>query len=773
MFYRKIERDFFRSLVKLITMGIGVASSLILFYIIVNEFNTDSFYKDKNQIQQVFVDYKSPDWNFTGTQLMQPFIPALVQDFSEIETGTVIFDNGKTNFVYHENSIEANTIYADSLYFKVFSRAILEKKTDEILSGINTAVITKKFAKKCFGDNKSALSKIIYLNGSRPIEVIAVIEDWPANSSQTADVLLSFSTLKDENRLYMGWGGGDSFQGFIKLNKNVSAKVVEAKIPDFIKKYVDVDADEADGMFTTYLLVSISVANLKSNPDKKIILYIMLFVGILILGLVCFNALLINLSAYNKFLKDISIRRVLGASLSDLQRMILLESMLNILVTISIAIMFIWFMNPLVGGFYNFNFFDLLLNASYFWISFLVLVIIFLVNYLVPFNWIIGFFSNQNNFIKSTKNNRFQSILLTIQIGISLSLAIFLYFIHAQLSYANNYDKAYTSDNLIYIELNNEQLYKNHLVLKNEVLKLKNVQSACLSDGVITQGLGGNGFYDNPQEKDLKIFRQIFIDEDFFKTLRVEVKGTDYTKTGENKFIIVNKEVGNIINTENPIGKRLYRGGDSREIKAVVPNLITGSLHTKTEPSVFSKYNEPSVYSTLSIRLSKNGLSTTLKKIKDVFNKIVPNQYIQIKFYNSDIEKNYQFDKTIEKTISFFALLAILITISGLIGFSINIVNKRTKEIGIRKVNGATSASIIVLFNKSFLLNILIAILIFIPISYYLVELWLQNYAYAIDISIWVFLLASLLIGILVLATVSIITYKYANNNPIKILRYE
>ena len=770
MFYRRTKQNSFKNLLKLITMGIGVASSLILFYIIVNEFNTDNFYK--NQIQQVFVDYKSPDWNFTGTHLMQPFIPALVKDFSEIETGTVIFDNGKTNFVYHKNNIEANTIYADSLYFKVFNRIILEKKTDEILSGINTAVITKKFAKKCFGENKSVLSRIIYLNGSRPIEIVAVIEDWPANSSQTADVLLSFSTLKDENRLYMGWGGGDSFQGFIKLNKNTSAKALEEKIPDFIKKYVDIDADKANGITTTYLLVPISDANLKSNPNKKITLYIMLFVGILILGLVCFNALLISLSTYNKFIKDISIRRTLGASLSDLQKMILSESIFNVLVTFGVAIIFTWFMNPLIKEFYNFNFFDLFLNASYFWISFLVLAIIFLVNYLVPFSWIIDFFSN-HNFVKPTKNHNFQSILLTIQIGISLSLTIFLYFIHAQLSYANNYDKGYSSDNLVYIKLNNEQLYKNHLVLKKEILKLKNVKSACLSDDVITQGLGGNGFYDNPEEKELKIFRQLFIDEDFFKTLRVEVKGTNYTKTGENKFIIVNKEVGDIINAKNPIGKYLYRGGSGRKIKAVVPNLITGSLHTKIEPIVFLKYNEPSVYSILSIRLSKKGLSTTLKEIQDVFDKIVPNQYIQIKFYNSDIEKNYEFDRIIEKTTSFFTLLAMLITLSGLIGFSMNMVNKRTKEIGIRKINGATNTSILVLFNKHFLLNILIATIIFIPISYYLVELWLQNYAYTINISIWIFVLVAILIGILVLITVSTTTHKYANLNPAKTLRYE
>jgi len=772
MIYRKIERTKFTSLLKLITMGIGIASSVIIFYIIINEFNTDSFYKDKKQMYQVFVDYKSPDFDYTGTQLMQPVIPALMNDFPDIETGTVVFDNQNTNFEYKQNNIEVNAIYADSLYFKVFDRPFLEKGTDDVLSATHTAVVTKSFANKYFGNNTSAISKIINLNGALPIEIVGVIKDWPANSSQTAKVIISFATLKDENRLYMGWDGGDSFYGYIKLNKNVSSKSIESRIPDFIKKYVNVEEDEAQGMFTKYLLIPITDANFMSAPFKKVIIAIMLFIGILILGIAFFNTLLLNLSEYTKFQKDISIRRVLGASVSDIKKMIFYESLFYLISTSIIAFIFIWLLSPLVSDFYDFDFFDLLFNYSYIWIVLLVLLILFIVNIIVSLSWTIRFFSNNGSLVRANYNNYFQKILLTIQIGISFSLLVFLYFIHAQLSYANSFDKGYNSENLIYIELNTEQLYKNHLILKSEISKLKNVQSVCLSDAVITQGLGGNGFYDNPERKDLKIFRQIFVDEDFFETLKIPVQGTNYTKAEENDCIIVNKEVGRIINADNPIGKYLYRDG-RKKIKAVVPNIITGSLHTKKQPIVFSKYNEPSAYSTLTIRLSRNNMSNAIREIKETINKIVPNQIVIVKFYNHDIEQNYQFDKTVEKTISFFALLALLITISGLIGFSINMVNKRTKEIGIRKVNGATTASILIHLNKNFISIIAIALLIFIPLSYYLVRLWLQNYAYAVNISPWVFVVASLLLTTIVLLIVSISTYKHANRNPVKSIRYE
>jgi len=772
MLFRKIEREKFISLLKVLIMGIGVASALVLFYIAISEFNTDNFYKDKDRTYQCFVDYKSPDWNFTGTHLMQPFIPALVDYFPEVEVGTVIFHNEDLNFEYNDNIIKANTLYADSFYFKVFNRKILARKSNDFLSHVNKAVVTKEFALKYFGDNESAVSKVIKLNGVRPIEITAVIENWPANSSQSSDVIISFETLKDEKRLYMGWGGGDSFQGYIKINKNTSAERIEKEIPNFITKYVDVKAEEAKGMFTKYLLIPITKADVTEKPVKKVILLIMIFIGVLIMGLVFFNTLLINLSASDKFHRTTSILRILGATNSDLQKNALLESLFFLIITAIVAYVFAWILNPLISVIFGYSFFELLLNPSYLWVAILSFLSIFLVNYLVQMFWISGFFSAKKTLVSRRKNNRFQKALLTLQIGISFSLLIFLYFIHAQLSFASSFDKGYNSDNLIYIELNNEPLYKNHTTIKDEIKNLKNVESVCLSNGVITQGLSGNGFYIDPAQENLKIFRQLAVDEDFFTTIGMNLQGKAFLPTEDKMSIIVNEEVGKIMNNPNPVGHYLYRGG-AREIKAVVPDFIAGSIQSKMQPTVFVKYTEPSVYSTLSIRLSKNNQKEAIEEIEAAISRIVPDQYIQIRFYNADIDENYKFDRTVEKTISFFTLLAILITISGLVGFSINMVKKRSKEIGIRKVSGASSLSILLLLNRHFILNTLIALLLFIPLSYLLVVIWLENYAYAVNISPFVFIVASVLLILIVLIIVSLASLRYAQIDPVKTIRYE
>ncbi len=769
---RKIVREKTKSTLKILIMSIGLASSLVLFYITYNAYHTDNFYRDKDRIYQVFVDYKSPDWNDTGTQLVQPFVPAMRRDFPDVEAGTVIFNNHKTLFLYKEKPIKTLAIYADSLYLKVFQRKILAKNTNALLSRVNTAVVTKAFAEKYLGGTQAAVSKIIRLNGTRPIEIEAVIEDWPVNSSQKPQVILSFATLQDEKRLYMGWDGGDSFQGFVKLHPQASAKKIEKNLPQFLTKYVDVKAEEARGIFTTYHLIPLSKAYLEAHPFQKTILRIMLLVGILILGLISFNILLINLSDAQAFDKNITIRRILGAENPDLLKQSLIESLFYLLLTALIAFIFIGLLNPFIKANFHFNFFDLLSQPASLWIVFIGLLLIFLINFWVPFNRITQYFSTDKKTGNPKIKNTFQKTLLMLQIGITFSLFVFLYFMHAQLSFAEHFDKSYQSDNLAYITLNTKELYQKDKVIKKELQKIKNIESVSLSDAIFTQGLSGNGFFIHPEKKDLKIFRQIAVDKDFFNTMKMPVQGKVFSETGNINEIIINREIGKMMHQTNPVGQNLYRDGE-RKIIGVVPDFITQSIHSKKEPTVFVKYNQASDYSVLSIRIGKAHQKETLAEIKRVIGSIVPDQYVEIRYYDEDIQAHYQFDKNVEKTIGYFALLALLISISGLIGFSLNMVSKRTKEIGIRKVNGASGSDILLMINRGFLPVTAIALLFFIPISYYLTQQWLQNFAYTITLRYWIFIVAAIFMTLLVLLIVSMSVYKTSRINPVKILKYE
>ncbi len=761
---------------RIISMGVGMASALVLFYIALNELSTDNFYPEKNRIYQVFNNFKSPDFNGISSSLEQPVVPAMITDLPQVEVGTVIFNNGKTNFKVGESLIEVKTFYGDSLFFKVFNRRFMTGTAKSSLQLKNTAVITQKLARKLFGNSLTAMGKIIYLNETRPIIITGVIENWPQNSSFKAGVIISFATLRDEHRLYMGWNGGDSFNSFVKLAKNTNPHEIEKAVPALLRKHYNVDAGEAQGFFSTYQLIPLTKATFIINPEKKVIYSIMIFIGILIFGLVCFNSLLLVLAGYRKFIKEIAIHRTLGASGLDIQKMIFNEALFYMLVSSLVAVLFLVLINPFIETNYRFSLIEAFTNRSFQLLFLSVFVVAFVVIYVVPVRWSIRYFmatQKTQSFYKPPINTHLQQALLTIQIGISICLFIFLFFIYSQFDFINNFNKGYDSNHLVYIELQNKPLYTKDQVIKSEIEKTPNVLSVCLSDAIPLWGLSGNGFSSTPDGQNVRIVRNIHVDEDFFTTLKMKLEGPGFNSTVvHDNSIVITRSAVKLFNLNNPVDKTLYRSGPL-EIKGVVPDFVSGSLHSAMQPTIFSRYDGPSVYSIITARITSTGMMSTVKKIKKAIQRIVPGQIVQVKFYDSALRKNYRFDRAVKNTVGFFSILAALITLAGLVGFTLSMISVRTKELGIRKINGATVKSLVLLLNKVFMWNIAIALVIFIPVSYQVSKLWLQQYAYAVTLKWWVFVLASVLVSAAVLGVVSLFTFHAARRNPVEALRYE
>ncbi len=761
---------------RIISIGVGMASALMLFYIALNELSTDNFYPDKNRIYEVFDNFRSPNYSGISASLEQPLVPAMMSDFPQVKYGTVVFRNGKTAFKINESIIEAQTLYADSLFFKVFERRFVARSRKNILQLKNTAVITRKLADKIYGNGQNALGKMFYLNGTRPIQINAVIENWPPNSSFKAEVIISFATLKDEHRLYMGWGGGDSFQGFVKLIKNAHPHQIEKALPALLRKYYNVDADEAQGFFSTYQLIPLTKATFIISPEKKVIYSIMVFIGILIFGLVCFNSLLLVLAGYRKFIKEITIHRVLGASGRDIQKLIFNEALFYMMASSIIAVLFILLINPLIQTNFQFSMAEAFTNRSFQLLFLLVFAVAFVVIYIVPVRWSIGYFMSSQKatfFHKPLINTGMQRSLLTIQIGISLFLFIFLFIIYSQFNFICHFNKGYDSNHLIYIELRNKPLYTKDRVIKSEIAKMPNVLSVCLSDDIPLYGLSGNSFSSHPDGKNAKIVRNFSVDHDFFATLKMKLDGPGFSHTvTHKKSVVITRSAAKLFNLAHPVGKYLYRNGPL-EIRGVVGNFVSGSLHSAMQPTVFSRYDKPSVYSILTVRIAPSGMIGSIKKIKKTIQGIAPGQIVRIQFYNTTLQQNYRFDRTVKNTVGFFSVLAALITLAGLIGFTLSMINTRTKELGIRKVNGATSGSLLFLLNKVFIWNIAIAFAIFIPVSWLIAKLWLQQYAYAVPLKWWDFVLVSFFVAGAVLGVVSLFTLRAARRNPVEVLRYE
>ncbi len=764
------------SLLRILSLGFGVASSVILFFIAVNELTTDSFYSNKENMYELFLDFKSPDYSGTSTSLTQKIIPALVNDFPQIENGTVVYNNQKTLYLVDNHVYELNTLYADSGFFKVFNRKFITRSLNNNLAIINSAVITKKLAIKFFGNANAAIGKKLLLNSDRAINITGVIENWPSNSSFKSDVIVSFNTLKDENRLYMGWDGGDSFKGYVVFKNGIDINLIENQIPDFIQKYYDLKSEEAKGFYAHYYFVPMAKVNIVADPQYKQVLFLFFLIGGLIFALVSFNSLMIVLSIQSKFKKEIAIQRALGASSSDIQKFVFQDALLHILLSIIIAVVFIAMVDPFVQKLYSFSLLSSFTNISFITIFALLFTTAFLLNYLVPMRWTYRFFYRGDKFKKNTIASKYSNtVLLSLQIAISVFLFVFMYVIYSQFQFINSFDKGYDSRNLVYVELRNKELYSKDKLIKQEITKLPNVLSASLSDNLPIWGLSGNGFYRTSQQKELKILRNIYVDRDFFNCLGIDINGNSFTKN-DNKSVVISEGATSVFGfkrgAEDAVGKTIFRGENLR-INAVCGDIVSYSLHSKIEPVVFSFYDEPSPYSCLSIRLNNKNILQTVNDIKAKIEELVPNQIVQIKFYDEQLKQNYEFDRAIQTTINFFSLLAILITLSGLIGFAMRMIEYRTKELAIRKVNGASSLSLLFLLNKSFLWSTIAALFIAIPTAYYITEMYLQNYAYSIKITVSIFIIASVLTLIIIAFTVSIFTLKTVQQNPVKTLRYE
>ena len=768
---RRMYRQKLSASMRIISLGLGIGSAVVLLFISINEYSKDTFYTNSDTIYALFNDIKSPDYSGTSNTVVQKYTPALVKDFPQIQSGTVVYNNQKTHFIVNNDVFELNTLYADSGFFNVFKRKVIIGNP-KALYLLNSAVITKKTAHKLFGSTEAAIGKIIKLDAERDITVNAVIENWPVNSSFTSDVIISFATLKDEKRLYMGWNGGDSFNGYVLFADGTDVKSIEKQLPKFQQKYYDSSQDEAKGFSTHYFFVPISKVNIVANPQMKVMIFLFIAIAILIYILVNFNYLIIIISQQASFKKEIYIQRAVGASVSDLRTYIVQDSIFHIALSSLVAIVFIYSISPFVEGLFDYSLIAAFTQSTFIILFLLLFTFTLLLNYFVPLTSILRLYYSRNQNNKTPKiKSLFKSSLLIFQITVSIILAVFMYVIYSQFNYITNFNKGYNSNNLVYVELGSKELYSKDKLIKNEILRMPNVFAASLSDGLPIWGLPGNGFYKNSAKEKLKIFRNLYVDRDFFNCLGIKIEGNTFNKNDKNAVIITNS-VSKIMGMQQSVGNSIFRNR-TLNIKGECKDIATYSIHSKMQPIVFSHYTKASPYSVLSIKLNTKDILRTIDQIKAKIEELAPNQIVQIKFYDTQLQENYEFDRAVQKTISFFSLLAVIITLAGLIGFTMQNIEARTKELAIRKVNGASQLVLLYTLNKSFIISTLIAIIIALPIAYITSTMWLQNYAYSIELSPWFFIIAAIISLLIIATTVSLFTIKIIRQNPVKSLRYE
>ncbi len=689
--------------------------------------------------------------------------------------------NAKTITVkYGEKPLSVNdVIYADTEFFNIFSFKTVRGNLTAALSTPMSIVLTQNEAERIFG-NKNPIGKTIKMNNEFNLTVNAVLKDIPKNSSMRFSGVISLKSLKTiygKNRDPFDWSQWN-YCTYVLFPRNADAPLLIKKINTALKKNIpeadkkiNVDVIPFKGM---YYLPDVFGLQKYGSVEKNIAL---ISIAILILLIAIINY--INLSTARALIrvKEIGIRKTIGASRYTLVKQYLSESVLFAIISMALSLAFAELLLPAFNMIVNT---DITLfpgsAASSVFILILAAIILGIISGIFPAFYLTSFkpdsILRESIGIRNGKNILRRGLII-FQFTIAVVLIISTIVIYNQMEYMRNKPLGFTKDNIIYFPTNNE-IYKNKDAFKSEILQQSSVENFAYTFDVPGKMMMNWGMPFKYEGKQSKIwFTAAFASSAYMKMMNMKIiegRGFYEKDTTDYWSAIVNEAFLRSYHVKKPFSAS-FAGG--QKIVGVVKDFNYQSLRSGIKPLVF--FNVPEFNDgVIKLKSSKyRDIKTVIQKLKTTWKIYSPDFPLEYNFLDESLAKQYRSEERFGNAFLGFSILAILIACLGLFGLASFTTEQRTKEIGVRKILGATVNNITVMLSKQFIWLVLISIVIAVPIAYYLMIKWLQNFAYRINIDWWIFLLAGGIVFVISLATVSIQAIKAATANPVESLKYE
>jgi ABC-type antimicrobial peptide transport system permease subunit len=647
---------------------------------------------------------------------------------------------------------------------------------------INTAlndphniVITEETAKKYFG-NEDVIGKTLASRGY-VVTVTGVVKSMPHNSHIRFNFLVPIEWLTDLGGHINGWS--ERFNTYIELKKGTDSKIVDKKILDFIKKHNKESNSEIFLQNIKKIHLFSSGKYLADDYGTGDITYVRILslIAVFILIIACINFLNLSTAQSARRAREIGVRKVAGANKGKIVVQFLGESLMIVLVAHVIAMIFVELLlpgfNTLIGkqltvnyqsaglyiGLFSVVLFSVLMAGSY---------PAFYLSSLKPLDIIKGVIN------KNPGNAGFRRVLVIFQFSLSILLIICTLVIETQLKYMQNKKLGFNKDNIGYFMFPTRpgdpklESLKKELSNNPDILSVTKAWNPFYNEGT------RNGFtWAGKKVSDDVYFHVLGADVDYAKTYKLEIKEGRFFSSEfstDNTAIVINEEAVEILDFKNPIGETITSpGGSKLKIIGVVKDFHIQSLHYKIGPLIMQIGASNNFY----IKMKRDKITSTVESIKKTFKSFNPGLPIEFHFLDDDYNNLYRTEQRMGKIFGYFSFLAIIISCLGLIGLSSFMTERRTKEIGIRKINGAKSIEIFSLLSREYIIWVIISIVIACPIAWYAMNKWLQNFAYRIGLGWWVFALAGSIALFIALLTVSFQSYRAAGKNPVDALRYE
>ncbi len=781
--WRNLIRNKAHTFINMAGLSVGLACSLLILLWVQNELSMDAFHKNGPNLYQVY-ERQYYDHKVTGQYYTPGVLAAeMKRVIPEVRYAANATFEQKSTFKVGDKILKLTGGSADADFFKMFSYPLLQGNAQNALRSISDIAVSKKMAEDFFGSAQSAMGKTIRVDNKKDFIITSVFENVGANSSIKFDYLINWLSFLEDNPWAKKWGNNTPFT-YLQLRADANPALVDKKITDFL---LNLDNDEKKGTFTQELgLQRYDRVYLQGNlKDGKVeggrIEYVHLFsiVAVFILLIACINFMNLTTARSVKRAKEIGIRKVVGAVRGVLIKQFISESLLltsmAVIVSLFILVALLPFFNQITQ-----KQIELPFDQPQFWLK---LVLITLVTGIVSGSYPALFLSSFNpvKVLKGTLKldsgtTLFRKGLVVFQFVLSVVLIIGTIIVSRQVNYIQSINLGYDKENLVYIPMEGN-LVSNYTVFKNEALKMPGIRSVTRSSnnptniGQSTIGVQWDG-------KDPKInisFSDAAVGYDYIRTMKLKmITGRDFSKDfpTDSAGYILNETALKRIGYTDPIGKSFTMWGNKGKIIGIVKDFHFNSLHEQIKPLVL-QYGEKWDGGNMLVRTLPGKTKEALASLETLSKQLNPDFQFTYTFSDDAYNKLYNSEQMVGKLSDGFAFLAIFISCLGLLGLAMFTAEQRLKEIGIRKVLGASVSSLFALLSSEFLILVVIAMIIATPLAWYGMNNWLQNFAYHVPIQWWVFAVSGGLIVFIALATVSFQAIKAALVNPIKSLRSE
>lgn len=759
-------------LINMIGLSIGLACTILIYLWISDELNFDKFHEKDSQLFQVMGSTQMSNdieisWATSGllADLLQEEIP-------EIEYSVTTVTDAESNILsVDENSIQSVGLYIGEDFFNLFSYNLIQGKPTEIFPNINSIILSEELALKLFNTTNNIVGKVIEMDHKDQLIVSGIFKEMPLNSSVQFDFALPYKRIELQYAGIFAWGQ-NYFNTYLALKKGVSIPEINEKISAVYQKH-------SGSKNTTLFIRPYADQYLYDNYEGAVqsggrITYVRLFslIAILILVMASINFINLSTASASKRMKEVGLKKILGASRKSLVFDFMIESITISLFALIISIVIVKLFLPYFNVFVEKQIYLVFeLNHILFIIGILLSTV--LLSGIYPAFYLSGI--NSLNAFKGNQSYKLRKGLVILQFAISIILIASVFILLRQMNFIYGQDLGYCKDNIIYFEKardTGENIETFISELKN-IHGVKNVTSTAWSfvgQKASTDGLSWNG----KSSDDNMSFGVQQINYDFFETFGIQLEeGRSFSKNfkSDDSKIIFNEAAIRVMGIEDPIGKNINVWGRERQIVGIVKDFNYESLHTKINPLFFIL--KPTNSKKIMVKIEEGMESDVINNVEKKYHEFNPQSSFEYKFLDQEYQSLYVAEKRVIILSKYFAGIAILISCLGLLGLAIFTTEQRRKEIGIRKVNGATISEIIIMLNKDFLKWVSIAFVIATPIVYYAMYQWLQRFAYRIELSWWIFILAGCLAMIIAMVTVSLQTFWAARRNPVESLRYE